>query len=267
MSDNKLVEIPALGFYNTGNICYFNALLQCLLGSKYFQKESININEKFKEFYVNIKPKVVCNGSQCYLEAPEERNKRWDKYFSTKLLNDMHEYQGNQSASEYFLKLIDYLNLDSLFTCDYSITRKCSNCFNIVKSKDKSSVCLINDSLNEFFESEDIVDNVICDKCKNKTHVIQSRLIQNISPVVVICLNKYYAKKSIIYGQSFQVNNINYKLIGVVLHKGVLGAGHYLSLVTRHGKQYIIDDDNVYEYTDIEKSFVETYMLFYEREM
>ena len=33
---DKILEIPPIGFNNTGAICYFNSLIQCLLSSKNF---------------------------------------------------------------------------------------------------------------------------------------------------------------------------------------------------------------------------------------
>jgi ubiquitin C-terminal hydrolase len=267
MNESKrIATLPAQGFENTGNICFFNALLQALLGSKNFQKHSAKVNGSFNKFYKDLLPKLICNGDQCFLEPQEDRERRWDHFFTTKILQEMNAMDGNQSASEYFLKLVEFLNMDDIVLSDYLVKRRCLNCQNIVKSVDKTANCLINHSLTEFFESEDVIEDVLCDNCKVKTSMHQSRIIKTIPPLIVISLNKYYDKKCILYGQSFEINNHTYNLIGTVLHQGVLGAGHYLALVNRNGKNYLMDDNKVYEFQDEKRSFSETYMLVYEKE-
>ena len=91
--------IPNLGFVNTGAICYFNSIVQSLLSCKSFlsfipqNKESI--------FYLFFQFITI--------------EKKWDPFFTSKLLHLMGGFQPNQSSSEYFLKLCEYMKMDELF--------------------------------------------------------------------------------------------------------------------------------------------------------
>ena len=113
--DEKPLEIPPIGFHNTGAICYFNSLIQCLLSSKNFLDFILNDKEDpmFGDFLKNIV------------------NDSWDMVFTTRLLQKHNKHnivEGNQSSSEYFIFLVDFLKLENIFECHHIIQSTCKNC-------------------------------------------------------------------------------------------------------------------------------------------
>jgi ubiquitin C-terminal hydrolase len=246
--DNKELIIPPLGFLNTGGVCYFNALLQCLLSSKNFLRFLLfdkphNLLKQFCTFIVDNK---------------------WDSVFSTRLLQSFNMVEANQSCSEYFTFLVDILGLEPIFEYHYKDIYKCKTCGNSKESKDKSINTVISENFIEFFHFFEEIENYNCDYCKNKTIVEKKKIIQALPPIVAISFNKYFGKKLIEYPPNFKIGNVEYILIGCVEHSGHLGGGHYICRVLRNGKYYIINDDKVNSIEDL-IPISETYMVFYER--
>ena len=246
--ENKTLEIPPLGFNNTGSICYFNSLIQCLLSSKNFIE--FILNDKEDPMFIDFLTNIV--------------NDSWDMVFTTRLLQKYNIVEGNQSSSEYFIFLVDLLKLENIFECHHIIKSTCKNCGYEKEIKDISYCTLINEDVKEFFKYVESVDGVNCDSCKIKSSQIRTRLINGISPIVVFSFNKYFGKKMINYPPVFSNQDVEYKLIGTVEHFGVLGAGHYISRINRNGKYYVANDSRVSEIPDI-NPICETYMAFYER--
>jgi len=244
---NKPLEIPALGFQNTGAICYFNALLQCLLSSKNFIRFVINDNKNplFLDFFNAIV------------------EDKWNILFTTKLLHEYNLVKSNQSSSEYFIFLIDLLKFEKIFECTHSIVNQCKRCGHTKKMEDRSYNILINKNLNEFFEYTEDIENFNCENCKEKTTLTRTKKINGLPPVIVISLNKYFGKSLIEYPKIFKHEDTAYILIGTVEHFGMLGGGHYLSRIFRDG-YHVANDQNVSKISEINPT-IETYMLFYER--
>lgn len=246
--NNKVLEIPPLGFHNTGAICYFNSLIQCLLSSKNFLRYILYDKEDplFTEFLNNIV------------------NDLWDMTFTTKILQKYNIVQGNQSSSEYFIFLVDLMKLENIFECQHKIISICQSCGYKKESKDVSYNTLINDNIIEFFKYTERIDNVNCDNCKLKTTIERNKFIYGMPPIIVLSFNKYFGKKDINYPELFGNGEVEYSLIGSVEHYGVLGAGHYVSRCKRDDKYIIADDSRVSEINNF-NSIPETYMVFYER--
>jgi ubiquitin C-terminal hydrolase len=249
LENNDYSIIPQLGFRNTGAICYFNSLIQCLLSSNNFIKFIINDNknEMFMEFFKNIK------------------NDMWDSLFTTKLLQKYNIVNSNQSSSEYFILLVDLLKFENIFETKHKIVSICKNCDKTKESFDTSYITLIDNDVREFFNYEEEIENYNCEFCKTKSNINRIRVLNGIPPIVVLYFNKYFMKKNINYPESFRSTEIEYKLIGTVEHFGVLGGGHYISRVNRKSGTFLIDDYNVSKLNEYIKPVAETYMAFYER--
>ena len=246
--NNKILQIPPLGFHNTGSICYFNSLIQCLLSSKNFLKFILYDKQDplFTEFLINIV------------------NDLWDMTFTTKILQKYNIVEGNQSSSEYFIFMIDLMKLENIFECQHKIISTCQNCGYKKENKDISYNTLINDDITEFFRYDEKIDNVNCDNCKVKSTIQRNKIIYGLPPVIVLSFNKYFGKKVINYPEIFSNSEVEYRLVGTVEHYGVLGAGHYISRFKRNGSYSLADDSRVGEIKEI-NCMPETYMVFYER--
>jgi len=243
---DKVLVVPPLGFQNSGAICYFNSLMQCLISSNHFLKAVLSDKYPiFRDFLVNI------------------TNDRWDMLFTTHILRQHNIIQGNQSSSEYFLMLIDLLKLEHLFECQHRIITTCNNCKQTKESTDISYNILIDNNIEEFFKSEEQVEQVNCDFCHVKSNMERKKFINKMPPIIGISFNKYFGKKHIPYPVAIKIPNCEYSLIGTIEHMGMLGAGHYTSRFMRNGEFYVADDANTRQISELHP-VPETYMIFYE---
>lgn len=246
--DNNVLVIPPLGFNNTGAICYFNSLLQCLLSSKNFLR--FILFEKpipiFTEFFKNI------------------INDKWDTVFTTRVLQNYNIMASNQSSSEYFIFLVDFLKLEDIFECQYKLVSECKGCGFKKELKDITYNILVDNDFSEFFNYREELHGVLCDNCKAKCNMDRRRIIHSLPAIIAISFNKYFGKKEVSYPTRFKISDIEYKLIGSIEHYGVLGAGHYISRFHRNDENYLGDDSRVYGIPSISPTN-DTYMVFYER--
>lgn len=244
--------VPPYGFKNTGAICYFNSLIQCILSSKHFLTYIIrhdNPHNLFKEFF-----HYVFN------------EEKWDLLFTTRLLIFCKMINANQSSSEYFVYMVDLLKLEPLFECIYEDKYICKKCGNIITKKDITYCPLINNDFKEFFEDQEEIENFNCETCKERQTIIHKKNIHHLSNMIVICLNKYFGKKLISYPSSFLFNGNEYQIIGTVEHIGTLNGGHYLCRVKRDSTIYIANDIDVKTSENLDMNpVIETYMVFYEK--
>lgn len=238
--------IPPLGFINNGAICYFNSLIQSLLSSNTFLR---NQND---ESIIKLFLKFIII------------EKKWDPAFTSKLLHLMGGFQPNQSSSEYFLKLCDYLKLDDLFKTQTETITICKDCGKENKTNDDAVYFMIDNDVKEFMGSTREVEGFNCDKCNKKVSVTIVTQLKAISPILVLSFNKYVEKKNIEYPDGFTIDNKDYRLISTIEHIGGLQGGHYYCRTLRNGKNYKIDDNNVQEIENL-NSTENTYMIFYER--
>jgi len=228
---------PPNGYNNSHSICYFNALVQSLLSSKSFLKKISSV--------VDIE-------------------KIRDPNFTYKLLCGMDKLSPNESSSEYFYYLIDFLECQELFEYTYKTLSKCLNCGHESTGKDTTINVLLSKDIIELFDKEERIDGVNCDKCKTKSTVEYRKTISGHSSNIVVSLNKYFDKNKFDYPLNFFINNLEFRLISTIEHMGILNAGHYNSRVRRGDKYYIIDDSNILELPGEFNGSNNTYMLFYE---
>lgn len=246
---NEIV-IPPIGFQNTGAICYFNSLIQSLLSCRSFV-HYICKEKRESPIYLFFKFIAI--------------EKKWDPFFTSKLLHYMTAYEPNQSSSEYFLKLCDSEKLDDLFNTKTETITTCSECNTKNTIIDTSVYFMIQNDINEFHQSNRTIDDYQCDVCKKKVNASIESNLKEISPIMVFSFNKYFEKKNIEYPKGFTINTDNeYHLISTIEHQGTLQAGHYFSRSVRNGQILKIDDNNVSKLDDL-PSTENTYMAFYQR--
>ena len=261
--------IPPRGFVNTGNICYFSALVQCLLSSAFFVRY-VSVREECRDLLFDN-----------FFEDIQRRGK-WDEYFTTRLLETMPGGKlPNQSSSEYLLLLIERMHMDPLFEYVHLVRSTCISCGHISETTDKSTLLLLTNNMLEFFEHSETIEGVSCDKCHNKDGIKQDRFLRSIPPLIAVSLNKYFEKTQFYYPPYFKIdvpsgrtfeghkspeenNVIEYTLVATLDHSGVLGGGHYVARVKRQHATFLISDSTIIEIPEL-NCVDSSYMLFYER--
>jgi ubiquitin C-terminal hydrolase len=311
--DNNEVIVPTFGFINNGNICYFNSLLQCILNCKYIMHYLINNQVPKNELQLYFKNKFI-RFCELYNNDNINSEKEFIKetsIFSFEILQlllkkykhiNIHE---QQSSSEFFLYLIEELDIIHFFKMRHQINVHCGNCKNITSKIDEcyhfEMFCEDNSKyfsdntldIDNFMYSVNVINDYKCDKCKKTSKSLYEKQALNISKYFVIILNKYFNKVLIEYPNTFELTvknsenyiNIqnNYKYnntfenyipqncvwenISQIEHSGNLSSGHYTSICKRLKNVFLFNDMKVEltEYKKIHPS-KNTYMVFYEKQ-
>lgn len=234
----------SVGFQNTGAICYFNALMGCLLNLDRFRDVA---SERDTDFRVFLTQK--------------------DPLFTTHLLHKYNKFLPNQSCSEYFVFMVEKLGLEHLFAYTYNVTKTCLTCQHTTRSTDKTINLLIND-IAELFRTTETIANYACDHCRQRGSLLSTRELAIVPEIIALSMNKYIGKKEIGYPEFFKFSepgmDIVYNLNSTVDHLGVLEGGHYFCRIKTPGQNFLIDDDKVYLLEAL-RVLPETYMVFYDR--
>ena len=274
-----------VGFNNTGVICWFNSLLQCLLSSHYFVKiimltHSDNLIIKSLQDLIksiNERPQEVHNSSiilKSLLVILKDKDSNRFREFA----------MGQQSASEGFTLLLDYIDnnsLSALFTHRYEERVVWEKNLNKIESK-----IIGNNNQFMIFDENELKKSGLSEYIKYHEHPLDEYKSENpdtdpetkfkrlyvlryLPKVVVMLLNRYYKRnRDISLPEEFKIPSCQfdgfmlYKKIAEIDHMGSLNGGHYISKIIRNNKAYMCNDSTYVPYRLETTS--NTYMTFYE---
>lgn len=301
------VVVPTFGFINNGNICYFNSLLQCIINCKYIMHYLINEQQPKNELQSFFKNEFI-KFTKLYNKEEYESFTKETSVFSIKILNLLlkkHKHiniNEQQSSSEFFLYLIEELEIEHFFKMRHQINIHCGNCKNVSTKIDESFHFEMfydnNDShlseengidIDKFMYSVNIINDYKCEKCKKVSKSFYEKQALNISKYFIIILNKYFNKVLIEYPNTFEITvkdnqksikpsnyvtidnyipkNCVWENTSQIEHCGNLNSGHYTAICKRLNSVFEFDDMKV-ELTQFKKLYPSknTYMIFYEKQ-
>jgi len=252
---------PIIGLPNTGAICYFNSMLQALMGCPSFLRYVRHTRHQELMDVIHER----CSGANLVLL--NEVNKQSN-----------HIFYGQQCSNEFFIKFVEYLSetlekdkIHHLFAIEYETKMYCKKC-NILKKIENDIMYSMH--IPETFQGkiEDALlngysklDDYTCDK-QHKTHSYKINVLKQLPYILVITFNKYSKKRNILYPLQMEIKTIDrmykYKLVSVIDHFGTQQSGHYTCRSIRNQKIFLFDDMKIIpesHLTPMESS----YMLFY----
>ena len=274
-----------VSFYNLGNTCYVNSILQCFIYNPYFQKIIKNYNT---DNFLDKELKLI-------IEKSEKEEHTVYNLINTIVYLNKHtqfvKFQQHDSHEflTYFLdmlitnyKINDISPFMEIYYGKLETTIKCFSCKNVNKVyEDFNSINLNFDNTDNLetsfcnylnFEIHDDPSNLYqCDCCKNKTITERKINLYNLPKQLIIVLKRYTDEtinKLIIYPYKLHIkesstSNINeYQLVSLVDHYGDSFNGHYRANVNLNNQWFIIDDQAIY-YNKIYSSTPSNYILFY----
>lgn len=295
--DPQFVPAPH-GFYNTGAICYWNALIQSLVSLPTFnrvllakeadlQKNSVAtalisyIKSALESDTtdVTINTNKFAKESSAILTAVIQQLRRARKHL------DLQFGNRQESASEGYVLLIEILkslDIERVFNNRYQLGSWCPHCNKeIMITRDRSF------QINLFYKEKPTTQESFtqlihrhgathegykCEGCGNTINSgVRFHVLKMLREVAVVVFNKYMSKDMRWYPEYMEFPStygkpLRYKLISIIEHSGGLTGGHYWCRAYRpttanDGKYYKFNDMSVTESNcDPDPS---TYMLFY----
>lgn len=288
---------PPNGFFNTGAICYWNALIQSLVSLPAFNRALLANEDKLskneiasaiinylKESFestddVETNTRKFANRSNLVLKALVAKMRKTHRF------TNLEFGQRQESASEGFVLLIDMLNskeIERVFHNRYSATSWCDTCKKTIMDTTDMSF-----QINMFFnnkptDAESFKNQILkyasvhegykCEECDAITEKgSRHHSLKMLREVVVIEFNKYMIKDMRWFPEEMEFPStyakpLKYKLISIIEHSGGLSGGHYWCRAWRptsptDGKFYKFNDESV---SDADSSpSTASYMLFY----
>ncbi len=275
----------AIGFRNTGAICWLNSLLQSLLSSKQFVEL---LNEDSSELQKELK-----RIKGLYSSASEQI------IDPTPLLAAMMsittiDLSGQQSASEGMTLLLDTIKskeINDLFMHKYEeqvIIRETGRVVSNINAFNNQFMffdeeTLLRENIEEFikyhetplrdYKLEDSNGKLVSSNFTFK----RAYILRYIPKIIVILLNRYRTTGRTVHPRNpniklvdnFNIKNkitkkmMNFKKIAEIDQQGILDGGHYYCRVLRGGRVYTINDSHVSP--AVFETNPNTYMTFYER--
>lgn len=288
---NKKHSIPAFGLYNTGVLCYFNSLTQCLLSLPAFNEAMNHEIGMIASEYNKIKKIPFGSYGSSYDLATAVKRYRDNKFMQWNI--DPHR---QEDIHEGFILMMEALQnrLDPLFNVRYRLDIKCTNC-NTTTNIDRTSSPpeLSIDMSNHPYRTKQDVEKYIkghiqvpedykCDYCsakntRDKPIIFQKYSIGMLSTVIILVykLNQYLlsngrSRITQYFPEYLDFDSVNgplkYKLVSYAEQFGSLGGGHYNATSLRLDETgglsvYKLDDMSVYK-THFEPTH-NTYIIFY----
>jgi hypothetical protein len=261
----------------------------------------INENKPTNELQLFFKEQFV-KYIKIYNDEKDDEFKNAISTFSFEVLKYLckkhnHNIHQQQSTCEFFLYLIEELDIEHFFKIKHKIDIHCKNCKNISSSVDESFHFEMFDQnvdkidINDFIYSTHIIDGYKCSNCKSVSKAIYEKTAINISKYFVIILNKYFNKENIHFPNEFNLlvkdidsqdtilktsekvrvvdkpDKCSWNNISQIEHYGNINSGHYIALCKRLDNVIKLDDEKVVFLDDCEElySTKNTYMIFYEK--
>lgn len=246
------------GFVNSGNTCYMNSVLQCLVHYPNFLNylTSMCDYDKKKPFLSYLK--------RIYYEYvnSEEKYTSFDISPFCKLFYDYFGKFNQSDSGEYIYYLFDKLQnenkmLDELLNGKIETNIYCEHCKYSIKNVENFYCSIVSleydnvyDMLMSVVNSEENIEDYCCDKCKRKGNCKKKTKWLVYPNYLIIILNRFNNnntknKKHIKMDDTYEINGKKYYYSCSVHHFGETIGGHYISVVKNDDTYYVFDDKTI----------------------
>lgn len=280
------------GFYNTGNTCYINSVLQCFVNDKAFRNNIIKkclVNTNLSEKYLILKTII----ERINLKDDESRivvKINIDQYNNLFFKSGLFRKFEQHDAHEFLLKILEEYEEDLKNICygKLKLSIKCNSCktvknvieeFNTLNlTIDKDEVLSIYDLFNNYFKKEthdDPKNLYYCENCKCNTVSEHKTTLWKLPKKIIVNLKRYsmsghklntkikYPIDSLMVRESESNKVYNYSLENIIYHFGNSTNGHYVNSSKINNEWYLIDDDNVSVNSKVILENNNSYVLIY----
>ena len=276
--DNKFVPLP-FGLQNTGVICYFNSLLQSLMGCSSLNQYCLVHEHEFRQknntlaiLYIDLLKKNL-NTQKNNQKVFSSTNILTQLIINYKKQNPKsgHIGTGQEDIGEFLIFFLEALNnkyIDKLFIHKYQCDILCTRCKTIENiPNDLSYQFEIPLNTNDSYELDylykekkntinisnyirnhaSLISHKICEKCNIPGTLVKMSRLKYIPTILVINFNKYNQKKLFNFPKYIEYDNniLKKKYIYIIVSSaeqfGNQLSGHYICKASR--KNYA--DNNI----------------------
>lgn len=249
--DNSNFPQITNGLHNLGNTCYLNSVVQVLLNTPSFVRQSQMAKDNHKTGHTcqPTGPSRVCYTCETLKLCANARLKTTSPNHivdNLKFLNKRFSRGKQQDSHEFFLMLINRLDdrLKSSFKGTITSSVKCKRNHVSKTNEDFLNLTLdifqlgsINNALKRHFAESGVIKGYLCSGCKTKVDITKQYDWKETPNYLVLHLNRFdrFANKigqHIDFDFNLRVNGAEYTLYGVVEHLGSsIDFGHYIAYV------------------------------------
>jgi ubiquitin C-terminal hydrolase len=284
--DETDAPIP-YGLNNTGAICYFNSLLQCLLSATAISSMLLKLGHFPQNMFgtpINEFLKLSHGNNPFQSAAVLQALLRWMNSEKKPAQN----FIGQASTSEGLIYLMEALHVDNIIMHRQLRYVTCGLCRRKGESRREESIHveLFDHDVGKINSPEQFAAYLMkrttklpdfkCDHCEqSNANTTQTELLTMVSEIIVVLFNKYsetigtnYAaipKSNVMYcPEHFTLPGdtpLEYVQVGQARHAGSLTGGHYWAVVRRNGVYYTANDMQI-QPCELDQSST-TYMVVY----
>lgn len=267
---NETLVPPSNGLENTGVICYFNAMVQCLLACP-------SIAEVLQEHSdrEHVKKNLIAQAYMALHRAHMARSPKahtlnlplWRHLVDYAEARGVQMRNGQQDAHEGLMMFLDVMEtvpeVNRLFTHRYNTKIKCMACDKwVVDQKETNTVFHVQANLksnqNPIFQdmdetygraltlqeiiykqNESVDDNFKCSECGDTAPKYKTTMLTMVPEILPVLLKKYEAKENtefplqLVFPQRGSKQKLIYELVGQIEHSGGRNGGHYKAISKR----------------------------------
>ncbi|KAF7683678.1 Ubiquitin carboxyl-terminal hydrolase 16 [Astathelohania contejeani] len=295
---NKRICIGATKLINRNNICFFNSIIQCALSinelTDFYLKTEFKSSQKlsidFKNFIIEYKEQKTvdpsnfiralrsrCPALRTIFDGNEQDTHEFLTIFLDALSTDLDNKKNyvldskekfDECKATNFLARIFFGLQQTKLTC-FKCNEKAykTEHFTILTIRIFNS---IQDCISEYLKEEVLRDSNVwkCDKCGSMGGSSKKIDLLEYPNVLVIHLARFIDNRNkdtreVKIGDILKIENVQYRLSGMVYHSGTLKYGHYISESNRNGLWYHFDDTTVYKIDSESLKRKDAYVLFY----
>jgi ubiquitin C-terminal hydrolase len=265
---NIAYAIPPLGFVNLGATCYFNGMLQSMLGctalNELLSQETERKRNTLTQAYASLIDNAIAGRDISGLvpkiwEAFSNEMREQKRNFA--IGKSSHSQEDAQEALTLFLECLQSRTVNRLFEHRYRYVTKCVLCGYETPDRIDEGVTIdvhigelgttsLRDHL--IIHSPDISgdDTYVCTKCggKGRGTKTQSRRLSMLPEVIIVHFKKYgEAKWAVPFPETMQFPVAggfrSYKIISQTEHSGSKDSGHYWARSLRKdGQVHMLND-------------------------
>lgn len=264
---------------NTGSICYFNTLIQCLLSLPSVNHTVLSVeggNYLLREYQRVLRAVLPREETTPHSDRLAFASNNILSALRSQLRGDFGT--GQECANEAFVFLLQCFNetsVDNLFAVRYALAVECPKCAKVTSRSTTTSLHVELFSPAKIDTQESFTDWLLshesplsyykCECGVVSDNVYRYECLRLVREIIAIVFNKYHAKENKWFPEELHFpsgeKSLKYRLCAQIEHAGSMHSGHYWAIVLRGGKWYNCNDTSVEPATP--GPTPNTYMVFY----